>query len=161
MIWEEFAHAVPDLAMLGEERFRQHELCLVGTLRSDGWPRISPVEPWIVAGSLYLSMIWQSTKALDLLRDPRCLVHSAVCNRDGTEGEFKLYGQAAEASDTAVRERVYQAIQDRHDWRPPQPDHLFYIDIGHAAFVRFRDEGRETISWSPKRGFQRSVQQVD
>ena len=29
-------------------------------------------------GDLWLSMLWQSTKATDLIRDPRILVHSLV-----------------------------------------------------------------------------------
>ena len=45
MRWDEFAAACPDLSSLGEERLRGRELCLVGTLRRNGWPRISPVEP--------------------------------------------------------------------------------------------------------------------
>jgi hypothetical protein len=52
MRWDEFAAAVPELAGLGEERLRAKELCLVGTLRKNGWPRISPVEPEFVDGEL-------------------------------------------------------------------------------------------------------------
>ena len=43
--WEKFAAACPELASLGEERLRGRELCLLGTLRKNGYPRISPVEP--------------------------------------------------------------------------------------------------------------------
>ena len=46
-------------------------------------------------GQLALGMMWRSMKALDLLRDPRCVVHSVVSDKDGTEGEFKVYGRAA------------------------------------------------------------------
>src|SRR5881227_2304231 len=95
MRWEEFAAAAPELAALGEERLRLRELCLVGTLRRNGWPRISPVEPDFVDGELMLGMMWRSPKALDLLRDPRCVVHSVVSRREGDEGDFKLYGRAA------------------------------------------------------------------
>ena len=52
MRWSEFAAACPELAVLGEARFRERELCLVGTLRKNGWPRISPVEPDFVDGDL-------------------------------------------------------------------------------------------------------------
>src|SRR6266480_278345 len=92
--WAEFANEAPALAGDGAARFDATGLCLVGTLRGDGWPRISPVEPLIAHGELYLGMMPRSTKALDLLRDPRCTVHSTTCDRAGTEGDFKLYGRA-------------------------------------------------------------------
>jgi hypothetical protein len=56
---------------------------LVGTIRRDGTPRLSPVEPFVMDGGLWLSMLWQPAKAADLLRDPRILVHSVITGRDG------------------------------------------------------------------------------
>ncbi len=61
-------------------------LTLVGTLRHDGWPRISPVEALVWNGQLYLGMMWRSLKARDLLRDPRCVVHTVVADPTGAEG---------------------------------------------------------------------------
>ena len=88
MKWSEFVAASPKLAALGEGRMEEHGLILLGTLRRDGSPRITPVEPLVVDGELELGMMWQSKKALDLLRDPRCQVHTVVTDRNGTEGEF-------------------------------------------------------------------------
>src|SRR5207253_10232258 len=76
--WDDFSKACPELAALGEERFRARELCMLGTLRRNGWPRISPNELDFVAGQLLLGMMWQSYKALDLLRDSRCVLHSCT-----------------------------------------------------------------------------------
>ena len=69
--WNEFSAAAPDLAAAGLERFDKSGLVLVGTVRKDGYPRISPVEPVITDGALYLGMMHRSTKALDLYRNPR------------------------------------------------------------------------------------------
>jgi hypothetical protein len=88
--WSEFAAEAPELARLGAARFDATGLCLVGTLRRDGWPRISPVEPLIAHGKLYLGMMPPSTKALDLRRDPRCVVHSTTSDQDGTEGAMRI-----------------------------------------------------------------------
>ena len=71
MNWQEFAQQDPKLAALGQERLDKNGLVMVGTLRKNGWPRISPVEPLFFNDQLYLGMIWRSQKALDLLRDPR------------------------------------------------------------------------------------------
>jgi|SRR3990172_5514248 len=145
MNWADFAREAPELARLAEERFEATGLCLIGTIRRDGTPRISPIEPLIAHSHLYLGMMWQSQKALDLLRDPRCLVHSTVSNKDGTEGEVKLRGRVLEVPDPAERERFGLALFEKTGWRPPGPYHLFALDIQDAAFVKFSSDGDQTV----------------
>jgi hypothetical protein len=155
MRWGDFARQCTDLAILGEERLRKRELCLIGTLRQDGHPRISPVEPDFVDGELMLGMMWHSRKALDLLRDPRCVVHSVVSDRKGTEGDFKLYGRAVAITDPAARARYRETIKARIDWEPSEPEfHCFAIDVESAGFVVFGDEGYG-LAWTPTTGLRR------
>ena len=155
MRWDEFAAVCPELAALGEERFRSRELCLVGTLRRNGWPRISPVEPEFVDGELMLGMMWRSPKALDLLRDPRCVVHSVVSDRTGTEGDFKLYGRAVQVDDRKRRASYRAALKARIDWEPDEPSyHLFAIDVDSAGFVIFSGD-RYGLAWDPEGGLRR------
>ena len=59
--WDELLTADPDLGRSREERIDGVGLVLVGTLRRNGWPRISPVEP-LIYGRLYLGMMWQSRR---------------------------------------------------------------------------------------------------
>ncbi len=99
MDWSEMERRQPRLADLGRQRLLAPGVVLAGTIRRDGSPRISPVEPWIMDGVFWLSMLWRSTKAADLLRDPRILVHSVVSSRNGEEGEFKLRGVARDETD--------------------------------------------------------------
>ena len=138
--WQEFAAQAPELAALGEAQFARTGLALVGTLRRDGWPRISPVEPFIVDGQLYLGMMWRSVKALDLLRDPRCVAHSTVSDREGTEGEFKVYGRAVEVLDLEERQRFGDAVYAAIGFRPEEPEfHCFAIAIESVVFSQLRD----------------------
>ena len=138
--WQQFATHAPELAALGEAQFARTGLALVGTLRRDGWPRISPVEPFIVDGQLYLGMMWRSVKALDLLRDPRCVVHSTVSDRDGSEGEFKVYGRAVEVADLQERRRFGDAVYAAIGFRPEEPEfHCFAISIESVVFSQLRD----------------------
>jgi hypothetical protein len=155
MRWEGFAAEAPELAALGEERFRRHELCLVGTLRRDGSPRISPCEVDFVSGELMLGMMWRSRKALDLLRDPRCVLHSCVSDREGTEGDFKLYGRALDVREPERRQAFRDAIHARIGWAPEEPRyHLFAIDVLSAGFMLFGGE-RFGMAWDPGRGLRR------
>ena len=151
---------VPDLAKLGAERFEKTGLSLVGTLRADGSPRISPVEPTIADGDLLLGMMWQSRKALDLLRDSRLVVHSVVSDREGTEGDFKLYGRAVNVPEPERRTAYADALEARIDWRPTEPYHLFAVDIESAGFVVFGDD-RYSLAWSPRDGLRRSTMPED
>jgi len=50
--WAEFRRGDPGLASVAEVRMAKDGLVLVGTLRANGWPRISPVEPLIVGDEL-------------------------------------------------------------------------------------------------------------
>src|SRR5256712_13879388 len=105
MNWTEFNKAAPDLACRGRDLFERVGVLFVGTLRKDGSPRVSGCEFFFFEDDLYLGMMWQSHKALDLLRDPRCFMHTAVFDKDGTDGEVKLRGRAVDVIDNEPRER--------------------------------------------------------
>jgi hypothetical protein len=155
MRWEEFVEACPELAEMAQKRFVRDQLVLVGTLRSDGWPRISPCEVDIAAGHLFLGMMWRSTKALDLLRDPRVIVHSVQCDREAGDGDIKLYGRAIEIRDPSLRAAYRDAIKARIDWAPAEPSfHLFSADIERAAYVVFGG-GQRIVTWDSERGLRR------
>ena|SRR2546423_5870651 len=154
MNWAEFAAAAPELAVTGRDRLLGPGVGLLGTLRRDGSPRISPCELFIVDGELMLGMMWQSRKASDLLRDPRIVVHSAVTNREGTEGDFKLYGRVRDVTDPGVRDRYADTLQEAIDWRPTEPFHLFALHIESAGYVVFGDD-QHALVWDPDRGMRR------
>ncbi len=146
--WQEFREADRPFAELAEARIDGEGLVLVGTLRRNGWPRISPVEPLIVEGVLYLGMMWQSRKALDLLRDPRCVVHSVVRDKAGTEGDVKVYGRAVDVADADERQRYGRALEARIGWRPEGDYHLFAVDITEVGYFVVAGEGHNTRTWA-------------
>ena len=138
MHWDQLSRAQPKLAALGEQRLGEPGVVLVGTIRADGTPRISPVEPLLWNGDLWLSMLWGSRKASDLLRDSRVLVHSVVTSRDGGAGEFKVRGRAVAAQDPDVQERYALTVRAQLGWSPtPGRFHLFWIDVADITFIRY------------------------
>ena len=56
----------PEIAQLGLARLNSARVALLGTLRRDGSPRISPIEPCIVQGQLLIGAMAWSAKASDL-----------------------------------------------------------------------------------------------
>lgn len=68
-------------------------LALLGTIRADGSPRVSPIGVFFVAEELVVGVMANSGKAGDLRRDPRIALQSIVTAPDEGEPELKLYGR--------------------------------------------------------------------
>ncbi len=141
--WSEFEQEAPALAALCYQRFRATELMMLGTIRKNGYPRISPTEWTLFDGNLVLGGIWQAKKARDLLRDPRCMLHSTTSNKNGQEGDAKLWGRAL-----PMPEDQQGPYWEHLGWRPEGPAHVFVIDIESAAYLAFREgEGMKRLQW--------------
>jgi pyridoxamine 5'-phosphate oxidase-like protein len=132
MNWRDLEIAAPEIARFGRERFEASRVALVGTLRKDGSPRISPVEPYLVGDHLLLGMLRGSRKAADLRHDPRCVVHSSVSDANGSEGELKLDGRAVPVHHGELR----RANEDAW-WNAPNAPaaSVFAIDVLAATFI--------------------------
>ena len=125
---------------MGERKLGGPGVVLVATIRRDGSPRVSPVEPLFWEDDLYLSMGWGSQKARDLQRDPRILVHSIVTSRDGTDGEYKVRGVAVPQMDLQTQRRYALEVAERLGWNPEVGRfHLFTVDVRDITFVRWDD----------------------
>jgi hypothetical protein len=156
--WADLVREQPRLAALGATKLIEPGVVLVATIRSDGTPRLSANEPLLFEGDLVLSMLWGSTKAQDLLRDGRILVHSIVTSRSGGPGEFKIRGCAILETDRERHERYAETVAGTLGWRPvPGRFHLFAVAIEHVAFVRYDDASGDqyTAMWPPAREFVR------
>ncbi len=62
MRWEDFVQGTPRLGRVAHERLIGPGVLLVVTIRRDGTPRLSPVEPFLLDGDLWLSMIGAPTR---------------------------------------------------------------------------------------------------
>ncbi len=139
MNWADFATAVPTLAGVLREQFEGPGVLLVGTVRSDGSARISPVEPVFEGGELYLDMMWHSRKADDLLRDPRVEVHAVP--RDRNAAQYKLHGRVIEINDAGERSRFAETVRARPGWTPyPPQHHLFRVDVAEAVWISYGED---------------------
>jgi hypothetical protein len=97
-------------------------------------------------------MMWQSRKALDLLRDPRVVVHSVSSDRMNAGGDVKLYGRIVDEWDPGVPEAFRDAIQARIDWTPDEPNyHCLSLDVQEAGYIRFDDDPL-TLAWEAEPG---------
>lgn len=156
MRWEDLQSQAPRLAGAAHDRLIAPGVVLVVTIRRDGTPRVSPVEPLILDGDLWLSMMWQSRKAADLVRDDRILVHSITTTRDGNEGEVKVRGRAVAIDDLGTRARYCDAVVAL-GWRPQEPYfHLFRVEIADVTYIRYATTGDQHVArWPPATEFVR------
>ncbi len=124
--WKEFEAAAPKLAGLGRARMEKFGIVLLGTVRTDGSPRISPIEFRWDGEDLFIGSM-PSGKRNDLRRDSRCVLHSIVTRKEGDEGEFKLYGRALKVPG--------------NDWQ-------FRVDIHSAVFITYEHKRQDVTRWA-------------
>jgi hypothetical protein len=141
MRWDDVHAQQPRLGAVANDRLLGPGVVLVATIRRDGTPRLSPVEPFVLDGDLWLSMLLGSLKATDLHRDPRVLVHSVVTGPNGEDGELKLRGTAVAADDHDTQQRYADAVAAALPWSPEVGRfHLFRVDIDDVTYIRYDND---------------------
>jgi hypothetical protein len=153
--WRDMEVGAPHIARLGMARLDATRVAMLGTVRHDGSPRISPVEPYLANGCLLVGAMAWSAKAADLCRDPRYVLHSAVTGPDSGEGELKLHGRAARASPALRRE----AAAGWWSGQPAEQAVVFVLGIDRAVFVEWDTaHGVMTVHrWSAQGGYSHSA----
>ncbi len=156
--WAAVVEAAPDLARRVQARFEANGLGLVATLRRDGSPRISGIEPLFALDELWLGMMDGSRKAKDLLRDPRLALHNATEDKQVTNGDARISGRAVEITDEDSFDRFNRAFQGETGYSPPPPYHLFRVDVTEVSLVRIGDPPDHLVieSWSESAGYRRT-----
>jgi hypothetical protein len=137
MRWSEIAASEPTLGEAAYDRLIKPGVLLVGTTRRDGSARISGVEPLVMDGDLWLSMMRGSTKALDLGRDPRIVLHSIVTGPEAAP-EIKVRGTARAETSPDVQQRYADTAAAALGWRPVVGQfRLFAVDIDDVTYIGY------------------------
>lgn len=122
---------------------------MLATLRPDGFPRISPMEPWLFDGDLWLAGMPGTAKFRDLADDPRFALHTATVDPEVRDGDAKVWGTVTDIADVAVHERYAQSLFDEtgFDLRGRPLDHLFRADLIGAAAVQVGGGHLDITMW--------------
>lgn len=143
--WTDFAADAPETAAVFLRRLEATGMALMATLRSDGSPRISPLEPDVSNGRIWLGSMPGSTKSRDLRRDPRLCLHSATEDKEVKDGDAKLWGRAVEVSAQEERVAFAASVKERTgndlDAMPGGFD-LFWVDITAGSAVQLGADGQ-------------------
>ncbi|MEU2928291.1 pyridoxamine 5'-phosphate oxidase family protein [Streptomyces sp. NPDC007251] len=142
--WAAFTTAEPELAALVEQRFRAFRHHVLATLRKDGSPRTSGLEADFRGGELWLGMMADSLKALDLRRDPRFALQANP--GEGTDmggGDVRIAGRAHEVG--GERKSGYAK-----EVEPPEPFHLFRAELTEVVRTCVEDDRYLVVQvWTP------------
>ncbi|MER5782605.1 pyridoxamine 5'-phosphate oxidase family protein [Streptomyces mobaraensis] len=156
--WDAFAAAEPAFAASVRAAFGADRHALLATLRYDGAPRISGVEPVFHASDLWLFVMPGSVKSADLRRDPRCALHSATserrCGRHNPAGaagaaadDAKVSGRAVAVTDPAAAAGFLELLRGRAALPPGPGPELLRLDIAEVATVCATERGAVVRSW--------------
>ncbi|MGY0056157.1 pyridoxamine 5'-phosphate oxidase family protein [Streptomyces sp. LZ34] len=142
--WAGFEAAEPAFSAVVRERFQRYRHQVLATLRQDGSPRVTGLETDFRFGEMWLGMMPDSRKALDLRRDTRFAIHANPgpdAAADG--GDVRVSGRAAEVTDPEALARFAAEV------RPPEPFHLFRVEV--TEVVRTAVEGSDLVlqTWRP------------
>ncbi|MFG2450840.1 pyridoxamine 5'-phosphate oxidase family protein [Streptomyces sp. NPDC048512] len=146
MNWDALSAAEPELAATVEARFGAFTHHTLATLRRDGSPRTSGIEVRIVGGELWLGMMPDSLKALDLRRDPRfALQANPGAGTDMGGGDVRVSGRAVEVGDGDPAKAAYV-----EEVEPPEPFHLFRTELTEVTRTYVEDEKYLVVQvWKP------------
>lgn len=150
MRWSEITICQPALAAVMHEALIKPGVLLVGTTRRDGSPRISGVEPLVMDGELWLSMMRSSTKARDLYRDPRILLNSIITGPEAGPPEIKVRGTVRIESQRDVLERYAATVAAEIGWQPVVGQFtLFAVDIDDITYIGYDPDthGQHLARW--------------
>ncbi|MBX9397004.1 pyridoxamine 5'-phosphate oxidase family protein [Streptomyces sp. TRM72054] len=143
--WAAFTAAEPDLAKTVEERFGAHTHHVLATLRKDGSPRTTGIEVRFLNGELWLGMMPDSRKALDLRRDPRFALQANP--GEGTSmggGDVRIAGRAIEVEDARTKAAYGEEVE------PPELFHLFRTELTEVVRTYVENDTYLVVQlWKP------------
>jgi hypothetical protein len=148
--WQEFAEAAPRIAEIFTRRHSATgNLCMLGTLRPDGFPRVSPMEPRFFEGELWIGGMPGTAKFRDLVRDPRFTLHTATVDTQVTDGDAKVWGFVEDVQDEALHQRYAEALfaETGFDLRGQKFGNFFAADVVGASAVEVGGGHLDVTVW--------------
>ncbi|MET8183531.1 pyridoxamine 5'-phosphate oxidase family protein [Streptomyces sp. NPDC005336] len=142
--WAGFQAAEPGFAAFAQGRFQGYRHHVLATLRQDGSPRVTPLEVDFRFGELWLGMMPDSRKALDLRRDSRFSIQANPGPDAGmAEGDVRVSGRAVEVTDPESLTRFAEAV------RPPEPFQLFRAEVTEVVHTAVEGQDLVLRTWRP------------
>lgn len=161
--WIDFEAAEPEFAARARTLISATTNCVLATIRADGSPRASGIDPFFFEGQLMLGSMPDSRKAADLHRDPRMALHGIPWEsrkvKEGADdpgaGDVKITGRAIAVADPAEVVRIFSRYwADLGVDTPPSEGEgeLFIVDLATVVTIGVDDDQLVIDRWSATDG---------
>lgn len=157
--WNDALAAEPEVVGRAHAVLTSTTNCVLGTLRSDGSPRLSGIDPFVHDGELWLGSMPGARKGADLRRDPRLALHAVPWEsrktKDGAEdpgeADAKVTGRAvlADAQRTAA---VMAWFAEERGMEEAMEADLFTVDVESVVVISVADDLLVIDRWTPGEG---------
>src|SRR5690606_16038845 len=139
--WNDVHELAPDLVDRARTLFGATTNSVLATIRADGPPRVSGIDPWFTAGETHIGPMPGARKPADLRRDPRVAIHGIPWEsrkvREGADdpgsGDAKLTGTAVPLDATSLPS-VKAAFEAERGFEMPEGD-MFRIDLTSLVLI--------------------------
>ena len=160
--WNDVVAAAPDLAGRAQAIMASTTNCVLGTLRADGSPRLSGIDPFFLEGELYIGSMPRSRKGADMARDPRIALHAIPWEsrkvKEGAPdpgiGDAKVAGRAVRLEDPAEVRRIFEAYFADLAYDTPDEGDLYRVDVESVVVVSVEDPELVIDRWTASGGVQ-------
>ena len=110
---------------------------MLASLRSDKFPRISPLEPRLFEDQLWIGGMPNTLKFRDLARNPRFSLHTATIDSHVSEDDAKLWGVVHNVADPALHQRYAEWLFEEtgFDLRGRECTDFYAADLAGGSSV--------------------------
>ena len=158
--WSDLHAAAPDLAERGRAILSATTNAVLATVRADGSPRVSGIDPWFAHDELWIGSMPGARKADDLVRDPRMALHGVPWESrrlkegaaDPGDADVKLTGRALEVTDVEEIRRALAVFADDRGVDAPDEGRYFRIEPASLAVVYVEGEELVIDRWTEAGG---------
>ncbi len=156
--WQDLHASAPDLVERARSILGSTTNSVLATVRADGTPRVSGIDPWFTAGEMYIGFMPGSRKLADLGRDPHLALHCIPwesrkvrdASADPGDGDAKLTGTAVTMGPDDLAE-VKAAFEAERGFEMPDGD-MFRVDLTSLVLISVDAEELVIDRWTAEGG---------
>jgi hypothetical protein len=159
--WTDFDQAEPELAARARSIIAATTNCVLATIRADGSPRVSGIDPFFRDGDLWIGSMPHSRKGADLDRDPRMALHGVPWESrklkegaaDPGDADVKVTGRAVKLGDDDATARILsEYFAEIGVDEPAEGGDLYTIDLRTVVVISVADDQLVVDRWSADDG---------
>ncbi|MBE7701442.1 pyridoxamine 5'-phosphate oxidase family protein [Oerskovia sp. Sa1BUA8] len=145
--WKHLVDDAPDLAARVRSRFEAAGQHVLATRTLTGSPRVSGTEVGFWGDEVWVGSTSRSGKSMDLLVDPRCVLHSNPGDGSRTQGDVQVDATVRALAKDAPRRAEVLAAAGR-----TEPFQLFWLDLVRVRLTTVVDDATRVETWRPGTG---------